>query len=106
MSEPTLFDQPSARTSDPLTSHLAAAAVTPGTNALEDAILILADRPDGRGETAFAIAERVEWQCPGRWDESTIRTRVSALGKQGKLVKCAEKGISPRGRVADRWRLP
>lgn len=92
-----------ARTSDPDTSHAAAHAVTPAVPVIEAAILVAASYRVPR--SAFSIARWVEKDHPGRWDEGTIRTRVSNMGKRGLLVKCGE-GKSPRGRRADLWRLP
>lgn len=95
--------EPRTRRTDPDTSHAAAHAVTPGLNAMEEAILEVA--PRSFGVTAFTIALVVGNKHPHRWDEGSIRTRVSNMGKRGLLVKCGE-GKSPRGRRADLWRLP
>lgn len=95
---------PLARRTDPATSHLAASATESAVPAIEQAILAAADIITAR--TAFVIAERVEHANPGRWDEGTIRTRVSAMGKARKLSRSGVKGTSPRGRECDRWYAP
>lgn len=102
--QPTLFDEPRARHRDPNSSHEAAAATKPGRGELQVAIIKMAH--DAYAYTAFQIAENLEHFWPARWDEGTIRAEVSRLGKQGRLVKASEKGLSPRGMKCDMWRLP
>ena len=77
----------------------------PGNEALYAAILREVS-PQRFPRSAFDLATRVQIVHPGRWDESSIRTAVSRLGKQGKLVKTPVRGLSPRGRQCDTWRLP
>jgi len=93
-----------ARASDPASSHLAAQSIEPILTRMERTILGAASRTFGM--TSFELASQVESVYPGRWDEGSIRTRVSALGKAGRLVKATETGLSPRGHVCDRWLLP
>lgn len=102
---PTLFDQPRARHSDPSSSHEAAASVRPAQEELNIEI-IGAVRCRPFPVTAFDIAQIVQACNPDRWDEGTIRTRVSALGKQGRLVRADHAGLSPRGQRCARWYLP
>lgn len=100
-------EEPRARHSDPGTSHQAAAKVKPGSAAMNAAILetVRVGRLYGGALTAFEIAEYVQITHPRRWDEGSVRTAVSRLGKRGLLVKDG-KGKSPRGQPADTWRLP
>lgn len=105
MSQPTLFDEPRARHSDPISARDAARSVSPAVPDLNEAILYAA-RTIGVPCTAFNLALIIGKNHPDRWDEGTIRTRVSALGKQHKLVKADEAGRSPRGQRCIRWRLP
>lgn len=95
--------EPRARHSDPDTAHEAAAKAKRGSEAMNAAILAEARRMIPL--TAFTLATAVSVAFPGRWDEGSIRTAVSRLGKRGLLVKDG-KGKSPRGRACDRWRLP
>lgn len=99
----SLFDQPLTRAADPPTSRAAAESLTPGLSALEAAILHMAS--SWHPQSAFALAQAVEGEQPGRWDEGTIRSRVSKLGKRGLLVTDGT-GKSPRGHDCDLWRLP
>lgn len=91
-----------ARNTDPLTSHLAAAAVSPGCKDCIAAIRqVLTDSGNPRGLTAFTIAYFVELDHPDRWDEGTIRRRVKDAG----LTEVKKMGKSPRGRACSRWTL-
>lgn len=100
------FAMPAARSSDPSTAHEAAAKAKPGSQAMDAAILDAANAfRFMEAASAFAIASRVQTANPGRWDEGSIRTAVSRLGKRGLLVKDG-KGKSPRGQACDLWRLP
>lgn len=102
----TLFD-PVARASDPETSHQAATKAKRGSETMNAAILetVRIGRLYGGALTAFEIAEFVQITHPRRWDEGSVRTAVSRLGKRGLLVKDG-KGKSPRGQACDLWRLP
>lgn len=99
------LDLPLARRTDPDTAHLAAHAVAPGISALEAAIVHAMSAQYWVPMTAFRIAELVYVRHHKRWDEGSVRTAVSRMGKRGKLVKDG-KGKSPRGHAADLWRLP
>lgn len=105
MQTESLFDLPRARASDPSTAHEAAHAVRPGTEELNIEI-IRAVRSVPFPVTAFDIARMVQAFNWNRWDEGTIRTRVSALGKQGRLVRSDNAGLSPRGQRCARWFVP
>ena len=95
---------PLTRASDPITSHQAAASAKPGSAAMNEAIL-RETSPWRYPRTAFDLAARVQIAHPGRWDEGSIRTAVSRLGKAGKLRKADEEGRSPRGQKCTRWVL-
>lgn len=95
--------EPRARHSDPETSHRAAAAVKPGGKEMNEAILRAAHPT--HAYTAFEIAQNIAYFTPNRWDEGSLRSAVSRLGKRGLLVKDG-KGKSPRGQPCDKWRLP
>lgn len=98
---------PAARHSDPDTSHRAAAVVKQGSAAMNAEILetVRVGRLYSAPLTAFEIAAYIQVTQPRRWDEGSIRTAVSRLGKRGLLVKDG-KGKSPRGQACDKWRLP
>lgn len=93
-----------ARTDDPESAHLAAQAVTPSVGALERAILEHTARTFKL--SAFTIAAVIGEVHRGRWSEGTIRTRVSAMGKRGLLIRHPKWGKSPRGQVCDGWSKP
>lgn len=98
------FSEPCARHGDPRTSHLAAASVAPAIPALNGAIL-QASWGLYCPSTAFELADQVRRVHGDRWDESTIRTRVSQLHKAGELIEDGV-GKSPRGSVCGKYRLP
>ena len=95
---------PLTRASDPATSHQAAAVAKPGAGPLNEAILREAS-PFRYPRSAFDLAARVQIVHGNRWDEGTIRTAVSRLGKAGKLFKADDEGRSPRGQKCVRWVL-
>lgn len=89
-----------ARASDPVSSHLAATAVKPGAGVLEAMIVAAVWR---RTKTAEQIASHLDKVCPGRWHEGTVRTAVSRVAEDGRIVVVGE-GRTSRGRVARLYR--
>lgn len=105
MQTESLFDLPKARASDPSTSHEAAASVRPAQEELNiEIISVIRSAPFP--VTAFDIARMVQAFNWNRWDEGTVRTRVSALRKEGRIAFADGAGVSPRGRRCDRFHLP
>lgn len=95
--------EPRARHSDPDTAHEAAAKAKHGSEAMNAAILAAVASPHwSSGYSAFEIAERVMRAHPDRWNEDSVRTAVSRLGKKGKLRKYGTT-LSPRGQRCTVW---
>jgi len=89
-----------ARASDPVSSHLAATAVKPAAGVLEEFIVAACE---GNPRTAEQIAELVLRMNPGRWTEGTVRTAVSRVCEDGRIVVCGE-GRTSRGMKARLYR--
>lgn len=98
-----------ARTTDPITSHAAAASVRAIT-AKQGAVLRLLE------QIGPATDEEVFTEYMARWtagqtdlfpkqSESGLRTRRSELVKKGKVVPSGRYKVKPTGRKAIVWRL-
>jgi hypothetical protein len=96
----SLFDdQPPARASDPHTSHLAAAAQTPGS-----AIAAIVGWLAGRGpRTADEIADAV--CADGQRAPGTVITAISRAVRLGHVALVDYDGRSRRGRACARYRV-
>lgn len=93
MAQPSLFDEPAARWTDPTPSHEAAWSLVPG-----NAELIARIRECVRvygPMTAFDIEDHIEAHMPGRWQGDTIRSAVS----RAKLGTAEMKGIRHGRRI-------
>jgi hypothetical protein len=95
-SQPTLFDVPRARTSDPATSH--AALTNSESRNVERAILILF-RP-GVSYTDDELVDALQGTVFG----PTARSARSRLARQGHLYDTGERRLSARGRPSIVWR--
>lgn len=92
------------RSSDPITSHLAAVRSRPGGPSLESAILVNVPTEWQGRASAFDLARNVEGMHPGRWTEGSVRTAVSRLWRSGALVKDG-RALNPRGNAVDTFHL-
>lgn len=99
MNVPTLFDQPTARVSDPQTSHLAAEVAGRSADTVRARCLIALQQAGDLGLTDFELADRV------------CRQQTSAGKRRGELVKAGLvefAGITrpaPSGTAARVWRV-
>ncbi len=92
MSQPTLFDEPLARLSDPETAHEAARALLPGNDELIRKIRLCVSRYGPM--SAFDVARHIDASDKDRWASSSI---ISACSRAG-LEVAKISGVSPRGR--------
>ena len=94
----SLFDQPRARATDPVTSHLAAVSVTPANDDLKQYIHRAIERCGPL--TQEQIATEVERAQPNRWTRGTV---VSACARAD-LFKW-DIDTNARGRQVIVWSL-
>lgn len=95
MTDPTLFDEPAARASDPATSHAAAHSLTPGRT--ERAILDVMRAEPCISFTADMLDERLP-----RIRQDTLRSALSRL-KNADAVVAVGTGTSRSGRPMTLW---
>lgn len=93
----SLFGEPTARRTDPDTSHAAAASITPGR--CEDAIIDVFVRLDAE-LTDDEIARWLPHLYP-----PTVKSARSRLTKCGTLIDTGRRAASDRGRAMIIWRL-
>lgn len=93
----SLFEQPKARASDPMTAHEAAASVRPASRELIDAIVWWVGKQP-QPVSAFQIADAI---AGARWSHATVRTAVSRAG----LWAVDADGVTPRRRKCLRYRV-
>lgn len=92
---PTLFDQPTARLSDPATSHKAAARAKRRTH---EQLALETLRANPAGLTDFELAARTG--VP----QTSIGVRRKSLERQGLVVATQKRRPSPSGSMAIVWR--
>ena len=91
MNQPTFFDPPLARQSDPATSHEAGEVVRPHLGKIQRLVL---DAFTAHGSMTARTAERLP--CFSDYGFSTIRKRISELAREGLLV---ERGVDRSGKA-------
>lgn len=109
--QPTLFDlmvQPVARTSDPETSHAAAASITPATlRASHEAIIELMTLI-GYGTDEYICNQYELLRNMHAWprqSQSGIRTRRHELTNAGIIIDSGQRAPTISGRLAIVWEI-
>lgn len=101
---PTLFDEPPVRATDPQSSRDAAATAKAGNDDLLREIRAYVLNAAPRPVTAFDIADAVHESSRGRWQLDSIRS--ACVPKRGARLRFVDKqGVSPGGRKVQRWTL-
>ena len=98
----TLFDEPTARASDPATSKAAAVSAAPHAESIRRAVQWALAGGDARTDESIIDSVRVLFP---RATESGIRTRRSELVKAGLVVDSGERGQTKTGRESIKWRV-
>lgn len=95
-----------ARTTDPQTSHIAAALVTPRAGTIRDEVLEIArGLPHGftHRDMVALYAYRVRHMGAPPTTDSSVRTRVHELVEAGHLHDGGRRMTSPHGRTEIIW---
>ena len=90
-------DSPRVRLSDPLTSHLASDSISSDGRKDSQQHVWLDLLEHGRSS-----AWEVECRS-GRWSGSRVRTALSELVEQGRVVSFSGTGVTPRGRKCNEF---
>ena len=113
--QPLVFDEPTARAIDPITSHQAAAAVAPRATSFRALALVALAAAGHDGLNDFELAERVSRRRPvGQTSigvrrkelvtaglvEATDRTRPSTTGTPALVWRITERGALEARRLA------
>lgn len=89
-----------ARASDPLTSHLAAASISPDGQRSSQQAVLSALRLHGP-MTTDQLADLIG---TAKWTKARIGTACVELERRGYIDRASEQGISKRGRQCTIWR--
>lgn len=97
--QPLVFDEPTARATDPVTSHQAAAAVAPRAGTTRARALVALAAAGHRGLTDFELAARTGL------GQTSVGVRRKELRDAGLVTATDERRPSPSGTPALVWRI-